>query len=744
MSPFVAAVEDKFGNILVGDTSTVTLTLTHGTFANGQNSVTVNAVDGIATFNNLVINDPDSYILRATDANPNLDPGFGPVTVVELPTITTQPTNQVTDAGGSATFTADASGNPAPTVQWQVSTDGGATFNDINGATSTTLTLTNVNSSRNNNEYRAVFTVSVNSSPVGTATTNPAILNTAAPPAVTTQPTNQNAAPGATATFTAAASGFPVPGVQWYVNAHDGAGFTLISGATSTTLTLTNVSQAQNNDSYEAVFTNSSGTITTNPANLTVKSTPTITWANPADITDGTLLSTTQLNATANVPGTFVYSPTAGTLPGVGQHQVLTVTFTPTDSVDYSTTTATVFVNVANGPSTALLFTQQPPTTAANNATFSAAVAVQDAAGGTVTGDTSTVTLTLSSGAFAGGGTTVTAQAVNGVATFNNLSIGGTGSYTLTATDGSLTSAVSNGFFIGTTAYVNFNSDATTFTSQFALNVSGVPGGSNLTWGAANGVKDQTGGTPGGGVVSTSQTDQTAIYTLTTFDLSDGLIHTISEFVTAPSGTSSGDKLTQIGFVVGNTSGFNAGFSFISARILGNQTVEFQSGNGTGTTAASIDNTHVTGTITAGDWLQLVFTTQETGSGSFIGTFSLLDYGPTGVSSPTTVLAAVPYSVTGLTTVGTASAVSAGFRSIVSESLTTALEFDNFAVDQPSSVPTVSLSPANKSVRSGNGTTFTAAPTGNSPQTVQWQVSTNGGLTFTNLSNGAPTVASQR
>ncbi len=357
-----------------------------------------------------------------------------------------------------------------------------------------------------------------------------------------------------------------------------------------------------------------------------------------------------------------------------------------------------------------------------------------------MTGDTSTVTLTLSLGTFAGGGTTVTAQAVNGVATFNNLSIAGTGSYTLTATDGSLTSAVSNGFFIGTTAYVNFNSDATTFTSQFALNVSGVPGGSNLTWGAANGVKDQTGGTPGGGVVSTSQTDQTAIYTPTTFDLSDGLIHTISEFVTAPSGTSSGDKLTQIGFVVGNTSGFNAGFSFISARILGNQTVEFQSGNGTGTTAASIDNTHVTGTITAGDWLQLVLTTQETGSGSFIGTFSLLDYGPTGVSSPTTVLAAVPYSVTGLTTVGTASAVYAGFRSIVSENLTPAgaLEFDNFAVDQPSSVPTVSLSPASKSVRSGNGTTFTAAPTGNSPQTVQWQVSTNGGLTFTNLSNGAP------
>ena len=42
------------------------------------------------------------------------------------------------------------------------------------------------------------------------------------------------------------------------------------------------------------------------------KATPTITWAAPADITYGTALSATQLNATATVPGTFVYTPAAG------------------------------------------------------------------------------------------------------------------------------------------------------------------------------------------------------------------------------------------------------------------------------------------------------------------------------------------------------------------------------------------------------------------------------------------------
>ena len=48
------------------------------------------------------------------------------------------------------------------------------------------------------------------------------------------------------------------------------------------------------------------------------KATPTITWATPADIVYGTALSATQLNATASVPGTFVYTPAAGTVLNAG------------------------------------------------------------------------------------------------------------------------------------------------------------------------------------------------------------------------------------------------------------------------------------------------------------------------------------------------------------------------------------------------------------------------------------------
>jgi hypothetical protein len=54
-------------------------------------------------------------------------------------------------------FTSAATGNPAPTVQWQVSTDGGATFSNISGATAATLTFTTTLGDTGK-FYRVVFT----------------------------------------------------------------------------------------------------------------------------------------------------------------------------------------------------------------------------------------------------------------------------------------------------------------------------------------------------------------------------------------------------------------------------------------------------------------------------------------------------------------------------------------------------------------------------------------------------------
>lgn len=70
------------------------------------------------------------------------------------PTVTTSPANQSAITGATVTYTAAATGNPTPTVQWQVSTDVGTTWTNISGATSPTYSFELLNPAM----YRAVFT----------------------------------------------------------------------------------------------------------------------------------------------------------------------------------------------------------------------------------------------------------------------------------------------------------------------------------------------------------------------------------------------------------------------------------------------------------------------------------------------------------------------------------------------------------------------------------------------------------
>ena len=95
-------------------------------------------------------------------------------------------------------------------------------------------------------------------------------------------------------------------------------------------------------------YTNASATASINVS----QATPTITWANPASIVYGTALSGTQLDATASVPGSFAYTPDAGTVLPAGSGQALSVTFTPTDTTDYTTAKATASINVSQATPT--------------------------------------------------------------------------------------------------------------------------------------------------------------------------------------------------------------------------------------------------------------------------------------------------------------------------------------------------------------------------------------------------------
>ena len=99
----------------------------------------------------------------ATTAHATLD-------VQTAPAVTANPTTQTVVGGGTATFTAAAGGNPAPTVQWDVSTDGVHDVIAIMGATLTTYSFT-ATATDNDYQYEAVF-----SNAAGSATTTAASL----------------------------------------------------------------------------------------------------------------------------------------------------------------------------------------------------------------------------------------------------------------------------------------------------------------------------------------------------------------------------------------------------------------------------------------------------------------------------------------------------------------------------------------------------------------------------------------
>jgi hypothetical protein len=97
----------------------------------------------------------------------------------------------------------------------------------------------------------------------------------------------------------------------------------------------------QDNDPTLVSIYQAAGVTGSEPAKVT----PVLMWSAPGGINYGTRLTSTQLNATASVPGRFVYSPAAGTLPPAGISN-LTATFIPTDTTNYSAVTGSVELTV--------------------------------------------------------------------------------------------------------------------------------------------------------------------------------------------------------------------------------------------------------------------------------------------------------------------------------------------------------------------------------------------------------------
>jgi Immunoglobulin I-set domain/PKD domain len=187
------------------------------------------------------------------------------------PCIVIQPVEETVTAGETAVFEASATGEPAPAVQWQVSTDNGGSWADDlvdPGNNTELLRVEKTSIAENGWKYRVVF-----HNESGTATSEAARLTVDLVPAVTTNPVDQSVTAGETATFKAAASGKPPPGTQWQLSTDGGASFaddTADAGAKTGTLKVEGASLAENGYRYRALFENSAGTATSAAAALTV------------------------------------------------------------------------------------------------------------------------------------------------------------------------------------------------------------------------------------------------------------------------------------------------------------------------------------------------------------------------------------------------------------------------------------------------------------------------------------------
>jgi hypothetical protein len=186
-----------------------------------------------------------------------------------LLSLLTSPTNQVINVGQKVTFSASATGTPTPSVQWQVSLDGGQTYSNISGATSTTLSFT-ATAGQNGQLYRAVFSNSSYqlSTPAARLTVNANLqLGTLAQTLTVAQ--------GTTVTITTAASSNPAALVQWYVSTNKGKTYSPIPGANSLTLTFT-AQQSDSGNLYQAIFTSTHSSTKTAAVTLTVDLPPAV------------------------------------------------------------------------------------------------------------------------------------------------------------------------------------------------------------------------------------------------------------------------------------------------------------------------------------------------------------------------------------------------------------------------------------------------------------------------------------
>jgi hypothetical protein len=168
------------------------------------------------------------------------------------PVITTQPQSQFVASGNTAIFTVTASGSGPLAYLWSFK------GTNLDGATNTSLTLTNVQFSQ-----AGTYRVQVTNAFGSVLSSNAILVVTATPPSIHAQPTNQTVFATRSVTFGVTATGSLPLSYQWKFSG------TNLDGVTNASLTLTNVQLSQAG-TYSVQVTNAFGSIMSSNAVLTV------------------------------------------------------------------------------------------------------------------------------------------------------------------------------------------------------------------------------------------------------------------------------------------------------------------------------------------------------------------------------------------------------------------------------------------------------------------------------------------
>jgi hypothetical protein len=225
-----------------------------------------------ATFTIAVLTTADNnkllraLVSNALDTAPSAPAKLTVTPATAAPNILSQPASTSVTVPNTASFEVAASGTPAPSYQWQVSSDG-VNFSDIPGATGSRYTTSATTVADNGKRYRVHVSNGSGALDSSAATLTATAGNVAA--SITTPPTAVTITAPATATFTVAVAGNPTPTIQWMVST-DGKAFSNIAGATAATYTTPATTVANSGTRYQVVVSNVLKTVTSTPVALTV------------------------------------------------------------------------------------------------------------------------------------------------------------------------------------------------------------------------------------------------------------------------------------------------------------------------------------------------------------------------------------------------------------------------------------------------------------------------------------------